>query len=185
MNKWQRKLSVMRRYDLTAQIYEQRYTEEQENKFTVALEALPVTPSGFVLDVGCGSGLFFPYVAQKVEALVGVDVSRGLLIQAKRRARNLSNVFVVRADADYLPFKGGFFSFVFAFTVLQNMPTPATTLKELSQVGNRGAYFVITGLKRAVDLEALSTWVEHAGFLVISLRDDELLQCNVVVSVKA
>lgn len=185
MNMWRQKRTVIRRYDLTARIYEQRYVEEQQAKYQVALEALAVAPSGFILDVGCGSGLFFPCVADKAEMLVGVDASRGLLLQAKRRAASFSNVFLVRADADYLPFRESSFSFVFAFTVLQNMPAPSTTLKELSKVASCQAYFVVTGLKRAVDLEVLNAWLESAGLLVISLRDDESLKCNVVVAVKA
>lgn len=185
MHKWRQKRSVIRRYDLTAHMYDQRYVEEQEAKYRVALEVLAVVPSGFILDVGCGSGLFFPHVANKAEVLVGVDISRELLLQAKRRAQSFSNVFLVRADADYLPLRQGFFSFVFAFTVLQNMPTPAATLKELSKIANCQAYFVVTGLKRAVDLEVLNAWLESAGLLAISLRDDEPLKCNVVVAVKA
>ncbi|MGF3521680.1 MAG: class I SAM-dependent methyltransferase [Candidatus Bathyarchaeia archaeon] len=185
MQRWQQKRSVIRRYDLTAHMYEQRYIEEQQAKYQAALEALAVAPSGFILDVGCGSGLFFPFVADKAEALVGVDASRQLLLQAKRHARSFSNVFLVRADADYLPFREGLFSFVFAFTVLQNMPAPPATLEELSKIASCQAYFVITGLKRAVDLEVLNDWLERARLLATSLRDDESLKCNVVVAVKA
>ena len=116
---------------------------------------------------------------------VGVDVSRGLLLQAKERARGYDNVFVVQADADHLPFKQGFFSFVFAFTVLQNMPKPVETLKEIKQVAGLEASIVVTGLKRAVDLEVLGGWLEHAGLLAVSLRNDDALQCHVVVAVQA
>jgi hypothetical protein len=39
MNLWSKKRSVMRRYDLTAQMYDQRYGEEQEAKYKAALAA--------------------------------------------------------------------------------------------------------------------------------------------------
>ena len=63
--------------------------------------------------------------------VVGVDISRKLLLKAKEQARAFPNVFVLQADADHLPFKDGFFDDVFAFTVLQNMPNPNETLSEL------------------------------------------------------
>ncbi|MCX8150357.1 MAG: methyltransferase domain-containing protein [Candidatus Bathyarchaeota archaeon] len=185
MNKWRRKRSIMMRYDLTAHMYDQRYAEEQEAKYKAGLEVLAVAPTGLILDVGCGSGLFFPHVADNAEALVGVDISRQLLIQAKNRARSFSNIFVVCADADHLPLRQGLFSFIFAFTLIQNMPAPSVTLKEIAQIGNHHACFVVTALKRAVDLETLSVWLRHSGLCAISLRDDELLKCNVVVAVKA
>jgi ubiquinone/menaquinone biosynthesis C-methylase UbiE len=185
MSRWKQKRSVMRRYDLTAQMYDQRYCDEQEAKYKAALESLTITRNSLVLDVGCGTGLFFSHVANKAEAVVGVDVSRGLLLQAKERARGQGNVFVVQADADHLPFKQGFFSFIFAFTVLQNMPKPVETLKEITHVAKREASIVVTGLKRAVDLEVLGEWLEHAGLLAVSLRDDDALQCRVVVAVQA
>lgn len=185
MSKWKQKRSVMRRYDLTAQMYDQRYCEEQEAKYQTALEGLTITRSSVVLDVGCGTGLFFSHVPDKAAAVVGVDVSRGLLLQAKERARSRDNVFVVQADADHLPFKQGFFRFVFAFTVLQNMPKPLETLMEIKRVAMPEASVVVTGLKRAVDLEVLGEWLEHAGLLVVSLRSDVALQCHVVVAVPA
>ncbi len=39
-----------------------------------------------VLDVGCGSGLFFSQVAAQASLVVGVDISRKLLLKAKERA---------------------------------------------------------------------------------------------------
>ena len=68
-----------------------------------------------VLDVGCGSGLFFKEVAAQAEMVVGVDVSHKLLLKAKKNAKVFQNTFVLQADADHLPFKNGFFDAVFCF----------------------------------------------------------------------
>ena len=74
MASWKDKRKVMQRYDLTAQMYDERYAEEQETKYRVSLENLNVTGC-VVLDVGCGSGLFFSHVAAQASMVVGVDIS--------------------------------------------------------------------------------------------------------------
>ena len=183
VNSWRQKRSVMRRYNLTAQIYDARYSEEQEAKYQAALKNLDVN-RGVVLDVGCGSGLFFSHVADKAATVVGVDVSLGLLQLAKERAKNYSNVYLVQADADHLPFKLDLFSHVFAFTVLQNMPNPTQTLEGFKLVAKREGFIVVTGLKAAVPLEVFRGYLEAAGLRVVSLVDDDALRCYVVACVQ-
>jgi ubiquinone/menaquinone biosynthesis C-methylase UbiE len=174
----------MRRYNLTAQMYDARYCEEQESKYKAALESLSVSRGSLILDVGCGSGLFFGQVVDKANVVVGVDVSRGLLLLAKERSKIYPSVYLVLADADHLPFKQDVFSHVFAFTVLQNMPNPAKTLEEFKLVAKREAPIVVTGLKAAVSLEGFGAYLEKAGLQVVSLRDEDALRCYVVISVQ-
>ena len=89
-------------------MYNERYAEEQKAKYRVALENVDVADCA-VLDVGCGSGLFFSYVAAKAKVLVGVDISRKLLLKAKEQAHAFQNVLVLQADADHLPFREAVF----------------------------------------------------------------------------
>lgn len=175
----------MRRYDLTAQLYDVRYTEEQELKYRTALEQLSVARNTKVLDVGCGTGLLFRHVAAEARTVVGVDVSGKLLLQAKERARNFSNVHLVQADADHLPFRDSCFSVVFAFTVLQNLPDPLETFREVKRIAERDASIVVTGLKKAFSLSAFRELLQSAGLRVISLKDDDMLKCHVAVSVRS
>jgi malonyl-CoA O-methyltransferase len=182
VNKWKQKRSVMQRYDVTAQMYDARYAEEQEAKYNAAVANVNV--AGAVLDVGCGTGLLFSHVAAQAEMAMGVDVSGKLLLQAKERTKNLVNAHFVQADADHLPFRNEHFAVVFAFTVLQNMPKPAETLTELKRAAKRNGAIVVTGLKKAFSLEAFEALLQQAGLRVVSLKDDEVLKCYVAVSVQ-
>ena len=185
MNKWNQKRKTMRRYDLTAQLYDVRYAEEQELKYKTALERLNVARNSKVLDVGCGTGLLFSHVAAETQMVVGVDISDKLLLQAKERARNFRNVHLVQADADHIPFKDNYFSVVFAFTVLQNMPDPLETLREIKRIPERDAPIVVTGLKKAFSLDAFSELLQSAGLRVVSLKEADALKCHVAVSVRS
>ena len=180
MTGWKDKRKVMQRYDLTAEMYEERYAQEQKAKYGAALEKVNVVDCT-VLDVGCGSGLFFSYAAAKAKVLVGVDVSRKLLLKAKEQAYAFQNVLVLQADADHLPFREAFFDVGFAFTVLQNMPEPSETLKELKRVAKLGGKVVVTGLKKAFALNAFMDVLDSSGLKIVSFVDNEDLKCYVAV----
>ena len=183
MTVWSKKRRVMQRYDLSAELYEGLYGEEQQAKYGRALENVKVR-GGAVLDVGCGSGLFFWHVAGRVETVVGVDVSRMLLLKAKTHAAQFGNVHVVQADADHLPFNDASFSMVFSFTVLQNMPKPQQSLRESKRVAKTEGALVVTGLKKAFTLTAFLDLFEVAGLRLVSFVDDEALKCYVAVTAK-
>ncbi|MCW3996347.1 MAG: methyltransferase domain-containing protein [Candidatus Bathyarchaeota archaeon] len=180
MATWKEKRKIMQRYDLTAEMYDERYAEEQRRKYCETLREIDVTGK-VILDVGCGSGLLFGQVATKAEMIVGVDVSRNLLAKAKVNGRDFGNVFVVQADADFLPFTDGFFIVVFAFTVLQNLPKPALTLSELWRVVRLEGLVVVTGLKKAFGLENFMDLLENSGLRLVSFVDDDSLNCYVAV----
>jgi ubiquinone/menaquinone biosynthesis C-methylase UbiE len=184
VNKWNQKRKIMQRYDLTAQMYDVRYAEEQAVKYQAAFEHLNITRHATVLDVGCGTGLLFSNVTVEAETVVAVDISNRLLLQAKKRARDFRNVHLVQADADHLPFKDKHFSIVFAFTVLQNMPKPLETLSEIKRNAKRGASIVVTGLKKAFSLEAFRALLQDAGLQVVFLEDADVLKCYVAVTVR-
>lgn len=170
----------MRRYDLTADMYEERYAEEQRAKYVAAMENVNVV-GGAVLDVGCGTGLFFSQVASRASMVVGVDISRKLLLKAKDEARGADEVFVLHADADHLPFRDAFFDVVFAFTVLQNMPEPSETLSELKRVIRPRGNVVVTGLKKAFPLNTFMDFLNGASMQVAAFVDREDLKCYVAV----
>ena len=184
MNKWTQKQKIMRRYDLTAQMYDVRYAAEQAIKYQAALEQLNIACNSTVLDVGCGTGLLFSHVATETQTVVGVDISRLLLLQAKGRARDFCNVHLVQADADHLPFRNACFSIVLVFTVLQNMPKPLETLSEVKRNANRGAAIVVTGLKKAFSLEAFRELLQNAGLQLVFLEGAHLSKCYVAVTVR-
>lgn len=89
-----------------------------------AIDALGLTPGARVRDVGCGTGLNFPYVVAAVGAtgeLVGLDASPGMLRQAHRRVarHDWSNVSLVEHDAALLTdvVSGGFDAVLFTYSL--------------------------------------------------------------------
>ena len=174
MSVWGKKLSAMKHYDAVAKIYDLQYGQEQMMKMKFALKNLHLKPKSLVLDVGCGTGLLFDYLSSKVGFLVGIDISKNILREAKRKLDSKNNVFLIQADADYLPFRNGIFDVVFAITLLQNMPSPSITLKEMRRVARSGALILVTGLKKSFGFEEFRSILED--FLLEKVWDLENLK---------
>lgn len=161
-----------------------RYAEEQTAKIKAALETVNIKKNSVVLDIGCGTGILFDYVAnEKTRTVVGVDISRKVLLIAKRRTKNFANVHLIVADADTLPLKRTMFTHIFGVTLLQNMPNPAETLKEIARVTKENAIIIVTAMKKAFTLEDFRKLLRNADFKGMSLKS-EGLKCYVVVCMK-
>lgn len=156
-----------------------RYAEEQTAKIKAALESLRIKDGSLVLDVGCGTGILFNYVAHKAET-VGLDISRKTLLQAKEKAKKFRDVHLVLADADNMPFRQSIFNYVFAFTVVQNMPNPVTTLNEIRRIAKRNAVIVVSGLKRIFAKKVFEELLRNACLKSVAWKDDGL-KCYVAV----
>lgn len=183
MSEWDKKRGVMQRYDLTAHIYDVRYAEEQTAKIEAVMESINMEKEGLVLDVGCGTGLLFEYVSHKAEAIVGLDISRETLLQAKKRAKKFANVHLILADSNNVPLKEDVFSYVFALTLIQNTPNPFKTLNEIKRVSKENAVIIVTGLKKKFPIGAFKRLLHDAGLKVITLKN-ESLNCHVAVCTK-
>jgi ubiquinone/menaquinone biosynthesis C-methylase UbiE len=183
MSEWKKKREAMLHYDQTAASYDSHYSEEQNAKLKAALEIVPVTDNSSVLDIGCGTGLLFPYVANKAKLLVGIDISPKLLKQAKKRARQHPSTHLILADADKTPFKNQTFQNLFAITLLQNMPDPTATLKEMKRITKPEATIVLTTLKKKFTQKAIIKLLKKTELKTTTVKTtpttkDHIIMCH-------
>lgn len=74
-----------------------------------------IGPDRRVLDLGCGIGRMLPALAQSCALAVGVDVSAGMLAEARRRCTGACNFLLVRSSGrDLAMFADGSFDLVLA-----------------------------------------------------------------------
>jgi ubiquinone/menaquinone biosynthesis C-methylase UbiE len=175
----------MRHYDQSAQLYDAQYYEEQEAKIKAALTGVILEKKSILLDAGCGTGLLFPHVAERVKLVLGVDISGSVLKKARKRTKEYSNTALIRADADCMPFPNEAFDAVFAITLLQNTPKPRLTLTEMKRVTKQNATIVVTGLKKAFSKKDFTRLLREAGLEVKALRLDQNLREYVAVCIKS
>ncbi|MBL8877908.1 MAG: class I SAM-dependent methyltransferase [Phycisphaerales bacterium] len=88
-----------------------------------AVETLAVQPNSEILEIGCGTGLNFRFVQERLDPsagkLVGLDFSEDMLERASRRveSQNWRNVELMRADASTLQLARRFDGILFAYSI--------------------------------------------------------------------
>ena len=77
-----------------------------------------------ILDVGCGNGRLYEFLAPKKPRYFGIDFSEKLIALAKKRykERNPKPIFLT-GNALSLPFSSDFFDKVFAIAFLHHIPS--------------------------------------------------------------
>ncbi|MFX1518431.1 MAG: class I SAM-dependent methyltransferase [Promethearchaeota archaeon] len=170
------KKHIMKLYNEPSYVktYDRRYNTIQLAKYMTVLPSL-TNNTGWILDVGIGTGLFLKKVVRQWALIVGIDLSLNMLRLAKKRAKNYINVELILADADHLPFKENTFPTITAFTILQNMPDLSKTLTEIIRVSE--GVVAITVLKRKIDEAALQKLLQRLGvkeFEVIETESEDI-----------
>lgn len=98
-----------------------------------------------LLDVGCGTGFYFPLLCQHAEQVTGVDVCEPMLDEAREliEARELTNCTVRQGSALELPFEDASMDVVHSWDFLHHVPDVAQAISEISRVLKPGGRYVV------------------------------------------
>ncbi len=137
--------------------YVKRYTEPHALVFQKYLAGKIiglVKPQGLILDNGCGPG-YFSSLFLKDYDVIGVDISREMLVHAKR---NMGKV--VLANSEKLPFADNYFDVVFSRSLIHHLPNPRKGVNEVARVLRPGG--------RAVFIDPLSSPISYLPRKILS-----------------
>jgi len=103
--------SIVTYYNRVASSYEQKTWHSRSSSKhdylttrNVLLQVLSTRNWGRVLDVGCGDGAWTKFVLPYAEEVIGMDIARNMIIEAKKRFR-CSHLKLMEGDFDNFPFK--------------------------------------------------------------------------------
>ena len=134
-----------------------------------------------VIDLGCGSGAFTPFVAGVVGEegkVYAVDIQPAMLRQLERKLSKpenqaITNIELRQAGAYDLPFEDGSIDLVYMVTVLEEIPDRGRALREVRRVLKPGGILAVTEFLPDPDYPLRSTVIkicQHEGFVL----DDSL-----------
>jgi SAM-dependent methyltransferase len=112
-------------------------------EFEAILRTAAPKKVGSILDIGCGSGLYFPLLARRAERLAGLDFSSEMIAAARGlvEKKGLTNVDLFVGSAEELPFPDESFDLVLGIDVLHHIPDLERALREVRRVLRPGGRF--------------------------------------------
>jgi len=145
------------------------------------IERSGVKPGMIVVDLGCGSGAFTPFVARAVGEqgkVYAVDIQPAMLQQlehklAKAENQDIKNIELKQANAYDLPFEENSIDLVYMVTVLPEIPDRGRALREVRRVLKPDGILAVTEFLPDPDYPLRSTTVklcQREGFVL----DDNL-----------
>jgi ubiquinone/menaquinone biosynthesis C-methylase UbiE len=108
------------------------------------LDAVGPVEDKEILEIACGTGRFTVMLAERGADVVGLDISRAMMLQGREKARQAGvadNVEFLRGDAARLPFPDDHFDAVFAMRFFHLADTPAKFLAEMARVSKDVVFF--------------------------------------------
>ena len=151
-----KKKIIIEKYNASSQFYDKRYRKIQEEKYEIVLRNYRANGK-LILDLGCGTGLFFSFLAESLfnyekikYTYIALDISWNMLLRFKSKINNTkkNSVDLILSDIEYLPFRENKFCSIFSLTSFQNLPHIPKGIEESLRVGKNNADYKFSILKK-------------------------------------
>jgi ubiquinone/menaquinone biosynthesis C-methylase UbiE len=141
-------------FDALAPKWKANLSAEDQAFLAAALHRLDTPPSAGtrVLDLGCGSGVLFPFYAGW--SISACDIS-GEMLRRARESASSDVVEFVQADVHALPFSDAIFARVAMLSMLPHADDPELALSECFRVLKPGGTLSIVHLESAERIKAI------------------------------
>ena len=151
----------MNYYNSISKSYNKLYKEEQLNKIRLIKDNLEIKKKDFLLDVGCGTGIF----AEEFNCIkIGVDSSIEMLKQGK-------NAFYIQAYAECLPFKDSSFDTIISATAVHNFKDIRKGLEEIKRVSRKN--IVLSILKKSSRMDEIKNHIKELFNITEIVEEDK------------
>jgi phosphatidylethanolamine/phosphatidyl-N-methylethanolamine N-methyltransferase len=136
--------STRKIYDVHAMFYDATFGRLVRRRIERAIHHMNIGKDDLVLDLGIGTGVSLNYYPSHAR-LVGIDLSGGMLREARKKIRDmgLNQASVFQANALELPFADSSFDHIFISHVISVVSDPVRLVREAQRVAKPGARIVI------------------------------------------
>ena len=133
--------STKKIYDVHSVFYDATFGRLVCRRIDRAISHMNLRADDRVLDLGIGTGVSLNYYPLDRGHIVGVDLSSGMLREARKKIREQgrTNASVFQADAMKLPFGDNTFDQIFISHVISVVSDPCRLVQEAQRVAKPGA----------------------------------------------
>jgi ubiquinone/menaquinone biosynthesis C-methylase UbiE len=141
-----RQKKIQEHYDTIADVYDHHYDQRRGRCYYshlsgYVMDALP--QNGKLLDIGCGTGLFVERYSEDGRYVVGLDISKKMIEQARTRCRECDYTV---GTGEKIPFNDNTFDAISSLLVFSYVRDPEAMLGEAYRVLKPGGAIAICTL---------------------------------------
>jgi len=188
-----KKKRIIDEYNSSVYYYDKRYRQIQLEKFKLLLRNLKFD-NKVILDAGCGTGLLFEFFLSSNQYLskgklryIGLDISWNMLKEFSckvKKVKRIEHANLILGDIENLPIREGTIQQIFAVTSLQNLYDIERGLRELVRIGQQGASFNLSILRKNLDLDKIYSYlkseIEGLNLTTLEKVEDVIIQGNLM-----
>ncbi|MBA2657057.1 MAG: malonyl-ACP O-methyltransferase BioC [Tatlockia sp.] len=160
------KTEICNAFSKHAHEYEQAAKVQNEigKRLFERLYLLKIAPR-YILDLGCGTGLFTPLLRKLYPKaqVIGVDLSESMLNQARKKQSWRRKWPLISADMNALPFADGCFDLVFTNQVIHWSEPINSVIHELNRIMNVNGCLMFSTLGPDTFKELKQSWQQADG----------------------
>lgn len=124
-------------YDCLVQIY-----EDEKIRFYSLLSLIDKNLN--IIDFGCGTGLFLPFLAQINSNIIAIDTSSAMLAEAKEKMKNYKNINFINCDYREIPVQTEWADACFINMVLHHIDKPKDLIMIIKKYLKKNGKLIIT-----------------------------------------
>ncbi|MBN2326425.1 MAG: class I SAM-dependent methyltransferase [Candidatus Omnitrophica bacterium] len=166
-------------YNLIGKLYDWLYADHIYGYRQAALYMMDryIESGDSVLDIGCGTGLLMEMAQDRARMMVGVDLSLGMLKQARNKLNHCEQAYLIASDCRMLPLRGGFDKIVSSFMfVILSQDDQKKVVNNLASLLNENGSFVFLSARDEFSPEWLTNdqWRSlclQAGMAKVEIQD--------------
>lgn len=130
------KAKVMEQFGASTDAYAKSEVHARGESLALLAELVEPQKSWRALDIATGAGHTAMAIAPGVKRMIATDMTRGMLVKTAdlARSRGISNIDVIMADAESLPYKDSSFDLVTCRIALHHFSDARQAIREFARV---------------------------------------------------